>query len=98
MSLPELRTRSAFSFLEGASLPEAMIAQAAELAREMPELLASVRRAQRELALSGAYLLLSIALFAGAIVFCIWTVGRPLRALAQPLNDLAADWAEPAIG
>ena len=46
--------------------------------------------AQRELALSGAYLLLSIALFAGAIVFCIWTVGRPLRALAQPLNDLAA--------
>jgi len=31
MVLPELRARSAFSFLEGASLPEALIAQAAEL-------------------------------------------------------------------
>ena len=31
MLLPELRARSAFSFLEGASLPEALIAQAAEL-------------------------------------------------------------------
>jgi len=31
MFIPELRARSAFSFLEGASLPEAMISQAAEL-------------------------------------------------------------------
>ena len=31
MTLPELRTRSAFSFLEGASLPETMIEQAADM-------------------------------------------------------------------
>ena len=50
------------------------------------ELRASSRR---DLILSVAYILISISLFAGAIVFCIWTVGRPLRTLAGPLNELS---------
>jgi methyl-accepting chemotaxis protein len=44
---------------------------------------------RRDLGLSVAYMVISIAVFAGAIVFCIWTVGRPLRALAAPLNELS---------